>query len=196
MQLASLLCLFLNCFKSKTTILLPEDLICHILVEYLPDQPQNRLISKRIRDDLDRKYNKISGCDNENGSCRREMINMKAIIKLKSGHDHFDLCEYLKSGDLMIRRMAVKLIKELKYSYQLEIPVLIRLLLESRCIDEFYKILSIAGYRNFFAFKSTLAYQNLPRSEKLTLEDTRYNLLNQDRINRHSISYCRAFTFK
>lgn len=195
MQLESFLCLFSNCFKSKpATILLPEDLICHILVDYLPDQLQNRLVSKRVRDGLDKKYNMISGCDT-NGLWRREMINMDAIIKLKAG-GHFDLCEYLRSGDLRIRRMAVKLIKELKYSYSLETPVLIRLLLESRLIDEFYTILSISKYSNFFALKSTLGYQNLSRSEKLTLEDTRFHLLNQDRINRHLISYCRAFTFK
>ena len=180
MHFGSLFCLFSNCFKTNK-VLLPEDLIFKILVEYLPDQPQNRLVSKRVRDGLDKNYKGISGNNKELWMKvkEKEMVNMNAMIKLKSGKFHGDLCEYLRDDDLNIRRMAIKLIKELKYHFALEIPVLIRLLMDSRSLDEFYTILSISNYDGFLSFKSTIAYRNLSRSDQLTLEEKRFSLFNE-----------------
>ena len=176
MHFGSLFCLFSNCFKTNK-VLLPEDLIFEILVEYLPDQSQNRLVNKMVREGLDKKYKRISG--NNKDLWMKELVNMNAIIKFKSGKFHGDLSEYLRNDDLNIRRMAIKLIKELKYHFSLEIPLLIRLLMDSRSIDEFYTILSISNHDGFLSFKSTIAYQNLSRSDQLTLEEKRFNLFNE-----------------
>ena len=91
---------------------LPDDLKLNILIEYLPDQVENRLVSKRIKDRLDKKYDLITKNVREGSENSRELINLKAVIILKSGITSLDPIMTLKS-EKVNAKLVIRLMREL-----------------------------------------------------------------------------------
>ena len=180
-----------QCFTwNNSDIRLPDELVCKILTEYLPDQPQNRLVSRRVRDEMDRVYDGIAGF-----SGRRGLVNLEAVMKLRSRNTIRDRIDYyLSDDDRMVRRMAIRLIKELRLSCSIEVTTLIRLLREARTLKEFNTILSISQYRNFEALRLTDGYRNLRETVSEGVEDGYEKLRVEQRISDNMISYYRGFS--
>ena len=148
--------IFSSCFKEKSSVFesLPEDLVYKILVEYLPDQPGNRLVCKRVRNGLDDKYDEIV-----KHKRNRELINLEALISLKSGtgslslHDSITLlkCNNVNS------RLVIRLMKENNWrlspesARKLSTRDIKRIFSEARgSLDEYNRIARIVfNYRNF-----------------------------------------------
>lgn len=179
--------MFSACF-SENHITLPEDLVCHILVEYLTDQPQNRLVCRRVRDQLDRKYD---GMLKSRGR-RREIVNMEAVMRLKCEREYQDVRGYLSDGDKKIRRMAVRLVKSLRLTCPLEMGILARLLEDSRSLEEFNDRLRMVSMRDFRALQRNAMYINY--QGKSTLGAKYCTLTRESRIESNLISYYRAYS--
>ena len=149
-------CLF-SCLKGKPGVFaqLPEELTCKILVEYLPDQVGNRLLSKRIRNELDKKYDEITG---QSSGLRRKrgLINLEALVLLKTDTTSLDPIRMLKCENINIR-VVIRLMKELKWrlpfelSHQLSLQDVQRIFFEGCNDPDEYNQVSrtIFNYHNF-----------------------------------------------
>lgn len=98
---------------------LPDALKLKIIIEYLPDQVENRLVSKRIKGGLDKKYDLITKNTSGGSKNSRELINLKAVIILKSGVSSLDPIMTLKSENVNAK-LVIRLIKELNLNLSSE----------------------------------------------------------------------------
>lgn len=177
------------CFNYNNQMSLPDDLVCHILVEYLADEPQNRLVCKKVRDELDKKYDGML-----KSKSRREIMNLEAVMRLKCEREYQDLRGYLSDGDERIRRMAVRLVKSLRLTLAMDdmMIILARLLEDARSLGEFNERLRMVNLRDFRALQRKAMYINF--EGKSTLVAKYCTLAREARISSSFISYYRAYS--
>ena len=150
-------------FREEETKLggLPDDLITRIIVDYLPDQIGNRLISKRIKFELDRKYKKICGLK-EFYPTDSKIILLEAQMRLKATDrsSRQRISFYLSDPSVEVSRMCVKLMRSKNLVCSISAEVIMALLMRSSNLEEFKSILKIGA-------KSLLS---LAGDENLSLE--------------------------
>lgn len=180
--LFNLLTLCWSLKEESFTLGLPEDLVCHVISEYLADEPSNRLVNKNVRRVLDEKYAKLSGIRNERG-----LMVLEGVLRLKSGNRCCSLVEYLNDENPRVRRMSVRLLVQMRRRFA-DPPkrVIFRLLIEAGSLQQFLLITRLLnGYE---AFRQSL------RADQIRALDDKYATLRRETvIEEHPISYSFAF---
>lgn len=140
---------------------IPEDLLSKIFVDYLPDQPGNRLISRRIRDQLDERYNELVG-ERHQGIAVRGLVNLEALIRLKGRtldrHRHLSVSLDNPVTSCVPIKLVLRLLKHSNYridaasSRRLPPPAVSAIFKDARCLEEYNEIAQLVfGYPNFRA---------------------------------------------
>lgn len=129
-----------------------EDLLTKIIVEYLPDQPVNRLISKAIRNRLDDRYDEIVGIKNR----RRAAVNLEAWIRLKTKNYPFPFTlahsDFLKVNTKSVLRLLRYLNLRISSESAIQIPseTVKKIFNDVSTLEEYNQIARlIFGYTNF-----------------------------------------------
>lgn len=167
-------------FKPREICELPDELISYILVEFLGDEPQNRLVNRRIRRELDRKYSRIS--DNSI-PLNRPLVNLNAVMRLKARDRQYErISDYLMCEDQIVRRMCVKLMSVMNLKCTVNTRCVLRLFKDSETLKAFERVLKITGLR----------MDRLPGELKARHE----RLVNEDRIERNFMLYYPALRLR